>query len=124
MILCLDSSVWIELFTNGEHANIYADAFANADSIIVPTIVIYEVRRYSLARFARDDSNGYWALMTMKKTVDLDANLASYAARLANEKKLTMADAIIYATTLEHDAELWTQDAHFTNLPSVKYFAK
>jgi predicted nucleic acid-binding protein len=46
------------------------------------------------------------------------------ARHLARAHKLAMADAIIYATAIEHDADLLTCDAHFANLPSVVYFPK
>jgi predicted nucleic acid-binding protein len=37
---------------------------------------------------------------------------------------LATADAIVYATAREQDAELLTCDAHFTRLPDVVYFRK
>jgi len=35
-----------------------------------------------------------------------------------------MADSLILATARAHDATVWTQDAHFSDLPGVEYFAK
>jgi predicted nucleic acid-binding protein len=35
-----------------------------------------------------------------------------------------MADALIYAVAQAQKAELWTQDSHFENLPSVRFFKK
>ena len=35
-----------------------------------------------------------------------------------------MADSLIYATSLAHNAVLWTQDDDFKNLPHVKYYPK
>jgi len=35
-----------------------------------------------------------------------------------------MADAIIYATALEHQATLWTQDDDFAGLSHVRYYPK
>jgi predicted nucleic acid-binding protein len=35
-----------------------------------------------------------------------------------------MADSLIYATTLAHNAILWTQDIDFNGLPNVQYFPK
>ena len=37
---------------------------------------------------------------------------------------LATADAIIYATALEHGADVLTCDAHFRDLPRVLYVAK
>lgn len=56
-------------------------------------------------------------------TVDtLSTNRAREAAMISRAHGLSTADAIIYATTLAHDAELLTQDADFMKLPSVRYF--
>jgi predicted nuclease of predicted toxin-antitoxin system len=37
---------------------------------------------------------------------------------------MPMADSIIYATARMHDSIVWTQDSHFKDLESVKYFKK
>jgi predicted nucleic acid-binding protein len=37
---------------------------------------------------------------------------------------LCIADSVVYATAIAHDALLWTQDRHFENLLSVKYATK
>ena len=58
--------------------------------------------------------------MHQGRVIDIDPGLALAAAR----HNLPLADSLIYATALTHDAELWTQDAHFEGLPGVRYFAK
>ncbi|CAM5391449.1 PIN domain-containing protein [Rhodanobacter lindaniclasticus] len=45
-------------------------------------------------------------------------------ADLHRQHKLATADAIVYATALEHDADLLTCDAHFEKLPGVVFFRK
>lgn len=55
--------------------------------------------------------------------VDLDASIV-LAAGLSVDKKLAMADAIIYATALNVGADLLTCDAHVENLPRVLYLPK
>jgi len=47
-----------------------------------------------------------------------------YSAKLGQENGLAMADSMILATAQIHHATLWTQDADFRNLPTVKYFKK
>ncbi len=49
----------------------------------------------------------------------LDTTIALRAAGLHRQHKLATADAIVYATALEHGAELLTCDAHFAGLPGV-----
>lgn len=49
----------------------------------------------------------------------LDTRIALHAADLHRQYKLATADAVVYATAREFDAELLTCDAHFENLPGV-----
>ena len=43
---------------------------------------------------------------------------------ISKEKKIPMADSIIYASTQKHNATLYTQDEDFKGLPNVKFFKK
>lgn len=56
--------------------------------------------------------------------VPLDTRIALLAADLHREYKLATADAIVYATAREWNAELLTCDAHSRGLTGVVYFAK
>ena len=56
--------------------------------------------------------------------VPTSERVAFLAADLAKIHKLHAFDALIYATALEHDAQLVTCDAHFKDLPQVDYSAK
>jgi predicted nucleic acid-binding protein len=54
----------------------------------------------------------------------LDTKIALSAAEMCGRHRLATADAIIYATALDHGADLLTCDAHFEGLPGVTYVAK
>lgn len=54
----------------------------------------------------------------------MDTRIALLAAELHRQHKLATADAIVYATAQQQDANLLTCDAHFEKLPGVTYFAK
>ncbi|MDP3031535.1 MAG: PIN domain-containing protein, partial [Rhodocyclaceae bacterium] len=56
--------------------------------------------------------------------LDVNEAIALYAGKISIEKQLPMADALIYATAILHNATILTQDAHFEGLPQVKYFVK
>lgn len=44
--------------------------------------------------------------------------------REAARHPLPLVDSIIYATAIRHEATLWTQDEHFKDLPSVRFFPR
>jgi predicted nucleic acid-binding protein len=62
--------------------------------------------------------------MSYGHTIELDRKIALDAARISLDLKLAMADSIILASAREHDAILWTQDAHFKGMDGVKYVEK
>ncbi len=123
MRVLLDTSGWIELLAGTERAGLFEPAL-KADRLLVPAIVRYEVGRYLLAH--SDESRRTLALQALGKfeQIPLNSPIADQAAILGARHKLAMADALIYAVACLHEAELWTQDRHFENLPDVCFFEK
>ena len=62
--------------------------------------------------------------MLQGTVIDLDIEISLSAARLGVQHKIPLADSIIFATAVAHQATVWTQDADFEGLPSVKYIKK
>ena len=54
----------------------------------------------------------------------LRSNRISCVAVLSLRHKLPMADSVILATAQSVGGIIWTQDAHFEQLPGVKFRAK
>lgn len=116
----LDSSCWLEYFSNSPRAELYAEVIDQTAKLIVPIITIYEVYKVALREFGVAHANQAVALMREGQVVDINLNLALSAAASG----LPMADSLIYATAQTRGAILWTQDAHFKALAGVKFFAK
>ena len=116
----LDSSCWLEYFSNSPRAGRYAEVIEHTSALIVPIITIYEVYKVALREFGVAHANQAAALMREGQVIDINLHLALSAAATG----LPMADSLIYATAQLHGATLWTQDAHFNALPGVKFFAK
>ena len=120
----VDSSAWIEYFTDGPNAGFFAGAIEDVEKLLVPALVIYEVFKWISRERGEAQAVKAVAHMQQGEVVDLDAKLAAYAARLSLQTKLPMADSIVYATARIHEAILWTQDDDFEGLDDVKYVAK
>lgn len=118
--IVLDSSCWLEYFSNSPRAHLYADAIAHTAALIVPIITIYEVYKVALREFGAAHANQAAALMREGQVIDIKLHLALSAAATG----LSMADSLIYTTAQLHRATLWTQDAHFEALAGVKLFPK
>jgi toxin FitB len=115
----VDSSGWLEYLTSGEKAGAFAPYLESKRHIVVPTIVIFEVRRILLLRQSRAIADEFVGEALGREVADLDGALALTAAELGIRHQLLMADAIIYAAAQSRQAELITSDAHFAGLPGV-----
>jgi len=120
----VDSSFWIEYFANTEAGATVSGIAENINELVVPTITVYEVFKKLL--FEEGEYSAKYAITRMKQgnVIHLDCMLSKSAAEKSIDHKLSMADSIIYATTLEYNCVLWTQDKHFAGLPSVNYIEK
>src|SRR5260221_3349017 len=109
----VDSSGWLEYFAGSKNAQIFAPAIENTEELIVSTINIYEIFKKILTE--RDETSALEAagIMQQAKVIDINISISIQAAMLSRQYKLPMADNLIYATALQNDALLWTQDADF-----------
>lgn len=121
----MDSSGWIEYFADGPNASFFEEAIEDSESLVVPTISLYEVFK-RLLREPEGESLGLEVIAAMQRgrVVDLGAELSLEAARLAHEMKLPMADSVILATARWHRATLWSQDSDFEGIAGVRYVEK
>lgn len=116
----IDSSAWLEYFGTTPQGNHFQDAIEDRENLIVPVITIYEVFKTLLRQRGQAKALEYATLMRKGKVINLTTTLALNAAK----HSLPLADSIIYATAISHNATLWTQDTHFEGLPNVRYFRK
>ncbi|NLL83937.1 MAG: type II toxin-antitoxin system VapC family toxin [Lentisphaerae bacterium] len=120
----VDSSAWLEYFADTPLANHFTAPLTNPEALVVPTVVLYEVLKVVERETGENAALQVRAVMQKSIISTLDADLAAEAAGLSLKHGLPMADAIILATANKHEATIWTLDAHFKQLPGVKYFKK
>jgi toxin FitB len=118
----VDSSGWLEYFSDGPNADCFAEPLVNVAELLVPTIILYEVFKVVCRQRGEDAALQAVALMQQGRVVELTSAIALLAAKLSLEAKLPMADSMILATAHAHDATLWTQDSDFEGLPGVRFF--
>jgi len=120
----IDSSVWLEYFAGGPQADQFSTVIERVDQLLVPTIVLVEVTRHVMQQRDEDAALQVAAMLHQGQVVPLDSGIALSAAQLGIAHKLLLADSIIYATAKQYQAKVWTMDAHFADLPGVRYIAK
>ena len=118
--LVLDSSCWLEYLADTPRADLFAPAVEAPERLVVPVLTVYEVVKKLMRESGEEAATAALALMQQSEVVEIGLPLAMDAAL----NGLPLADSLIYATARHHDAELWTQDAHFEGLAGVRYFPK
>jgi len=118
----LDSYAWVE-YSLGSTMGKFVDFLLKNTSCITPSIVIAELSD----KFHREKNLKEWQILfkfIKHKTeiISLDAMLAHQSGECKNflrgqqqssEKKVGLADAIIYQTSISQDSRLVTRDEHF-----------
>jgi toxin FitB len=120
----VDSSGWLEYFSDGPNAPAFAKPIEATRSLIVPTLSLFEVFKRVCQQRSEDEALRAIAVMEQGKIVDLDRATALEAARLAIEYRIAMADGVMLAIAQRHRAILWTQDVDFDGLPGTKYYVR
>ena len=120
----LDSSCWLEYLSGSALGENFEKDIENVGSLIVPAITIFEVFKKIAMEADEDRAIVVAAHMKQRRVVELDANLAIFAAQQSKELSLPMADSIIYATARKHGATLLTMDKHFRDLEGVVYYER
>lgn len=119
----VDSSGWIEFFTDGVNVSVFGEAIDDLDQLVVPSITLLEVFEFVLR--GKDETSALEAIASMRQgqVIDLDGELALLAGKFGVDHGLPLADSVIYATAQRSGAVVWTQDSDFQDLPDVRYVA-
>lgn len=122
-MIVLDSSGWIDIFTAGPRVTAFRRWVDEADVVLVPTVVIFEV--YRVIRQQRTQIEALVAVAKLREyeVAPLDELVVVEAADLSLRHDLPMADALIYATARVHSAALVTADVHLRGLEGVEFIA-
>jgi predicted nucleic acid-binding protein len=117
----LDSSGWIEFFTGGPLAERYAPYLTSRYQLITSTIVLYEVYKKIKRERGEETALLFAGRLSATQVVQLTESIALLAADVSLQHGLAMADAIVYATAKDQEAEVVTGDADLKELPGVVY---
>jgi toxin FitB len=119
-VVIVDSSGWIEYFTDGPKAGAYARYLKEPEKVATPAVVVYEV--YKKIKRERGEEMAKLCVAQMEKTLEVpvDQALALRAADLSLQLSLPMADSLVLAAARALGAELVTSDADFKGIAGVR----
>jgi predicted nucleic acid-binding protein len=123
-MVIVDSSGWLEWFTDGRLADAYQKYLADQDNLLVPTIILYEV--YKILKREVGEEKALIAAGYMKNSpvIPLDETLSVAAADISLQENLAMADAIIVATATAQNCRIISSDSDLKDLSNVDYIPK
>lgn len=119
--VCIDSSGWIERFMAGPKApafNRVIDA-AEAESIITPVVVLYEVYKRVKSALGEEMALRDVAALDRTRVIAIEREIALEAADYSLAHRLHFSDALILATARRYGADLYTSDPDLKGLPGV-----
>jgi toxin FitB len=119
--ILMDSSGWIEFFTGGPFAERYAAYLTPRHDIITPTVVLYDVYKKIKREKGEETALLFTGRLRATHVVQLTESIAYLAADFSMRRGLAMADAIVYATAKDQEADVVTGDADLKDLPGVVY---
>ena len=120
----VDTSAWVEWLVGSPTGEAIAPALPERSEWLTPTIVQLELAKWLAREGGEERADQIIAFSQLSVIAPLDTEIALSAADICARLKLATADAIVYATTLKHGADLLTCDARFDGLPGVIYVAK
>ncbi len=120
----VDTSAWIEWLVDGPLRSQLITLMPAREHCVVPTMVQLELSKWLVRERGEDEADVMIAYTQKCQVWPLDTATALRAAELHREYKLATADAIVYATALLSGAHLLTCDAHFKDLPQVRWVQK
>jgi predicted nucleic acid-binding protein len=119
----VDSCGWLEYYRGGPLAETYREHVLAPD-VLVPAVALYEVCKIIRRERSPEAADEVAVDMRSSTVIELDESLALHAAELSLGHRLAMADAMVYATAMQYDAELVTSDADLAGLPGVTYLER
>lgn len=120
----VDSSGWLEYFSNGPNAEYFQEPLEDTDMLIVPVPSMYEVFTVILRESGEHDALQAVAAMQKATLCDLTTTIALSASKISLQHRLPMAASIMLASARFYDATLWTQDVDFKGISNVNYVRK
>jgi predicted nucleic acid-binding protein len=120
----IDTSAWIEYLLESPISGQVGKELPDPEEWLVPTIVQFEIAKWGMPDDNLKKADSVMAFTGICVVAELDTAIAVSAALMSSDHGLSAADAIIYATAVAFGADLVTCDAHFKDLPGVRYIPK
>jgi len=121
LIVLIDSWAWIEYIKGSKNGERVEEILETEKTILTSAMNIAEVYKKLLADMPKEAQVLCQKILKSAIVIPLDTEIALHAAKIKQEKKIGMADAIVLATAEKTHAKVLTGDSDFKNLSNVIY---
>ena len=118
-MIAVDSCIWIAWLTADPRGERLRAQLAQPHEILVPTVVLYEVVRWTQRERGQAAAVTIAAHLQQCEIAGLEPAVALLACDLSLRHRLAMADAMVYAHAQVAQVPLWTSHSYFSGLPGV-----
>lgn len=114
----LDSTTWVDYLIKKTHTEI----IDSEEKLFLSVLSIFEIKKKLIKdKLPKEDIKKSIKFLKEKSIIlPVTEKIAERAAEIANEKDMTMADSIIYVTSLFNNSKLLTLDNDFRGLENVE----
>ncbi len=112
------------MLADGPLASTFLPILADPAALVVPTMVLLEVHKWTAREVGLDKADLVAGQMHRGRIEPLTSKVALEASELSRAHQLATADATIYAHAQIAALNLVTCDRHFEGLPGVEYYPK
>ncbi len=123
-VYVVDSSVWIEILSQGPRVRTCLQEVRSAAHVCVPALVIFEVYKKIAVMHSEHQALSATATLSQYEILDLTREVSLTAADLSISEKLPMADSIVLAHARLRGATLLTLDNNFAGLTGALVIRK
>ena len=119
-MILIDSSAWLEILSKGALSHEINKYMRESKSIIVPTVVIFEVYRKIAKAISQDEGLAAVVFISTHEVVDISREVALTAADLSIQYGLGMADSLVLAVAQEYNAvllQIMCENAAYLSFP-------
>lgn len=118
--IVVDSSVWIEIFGQGALAKTCLKEVRGATRVGVPTVVLFEVYKKIASLQSEPQALSAISVLNQYEILDHTQEVALFAADIALQEKLAMADSLVLAHARSFSGTLLTLDNDFAGLNGAR----
>ena len=124
MTVLVDSWAWIEYFKGSPPGLKASEIIESGRKLLLSAVNVSEIYLFLLRNKPEEADKLINFVLNSSFVISIDSKIALKAAKIKQNQKFGLADAIIMATAEENNANILTGDDDFKNFKNLIYIGK